>query len=427
MVFTVSPAAHVSCPSDVGAGGEGASAISSGFFSEDLSVYNYCGRSVSVDPFSASVVDRAGDSDGGGLCVEPALRDFWRGGDCRMDLGGIEWSVFCRDFLLVDGGSMRSQSDLVILIDGVLNGIVDALTGCGEYGDRSAGSSARLMQFVGQLYVLLVLCGGVGVLPPSVAFERYGGCSVGGRGFPCRVMRRLTSLGRCARGLIRAAWPFGLWVVDGASDMAVLRKLGLEGYAPRVPFWMVWRAAVVDRAEGLGLLMNEVVGPAFHGGYQSLVSHEYDLPSGGVGPPSGGVSCDLMHGCYTLLVSRVGVEYGSSRKGAESLGRVWLLDFYDGCMCGKGCGLRADESVARRMLALFNVSVKRGGRGSFSFCVGGRSVWEAHAVGVGEMTCGVFCSSLVGGLSPGGMRSGLGVIGSGLVSDSGLDGGGVSS
>jgi hypothetical protein len=155
--------------------------------------------------------------------MEPALQDFWHGGEWRMDLGGFEWSVFCRDFLLVGGGGLRSQSDdLVILINGVLNGIMHALTGCGEYGNR-------LMQFVGQLCVLLVLCRGMGVLPPSVAFKRYGGCSLGGRGFPCRVMRRLTLLGRCAHGLTRAAWPFGLWVVDDTSNRAVLRKSGLEG------------------------------------------------------------------------------------------------------------------------------------------------------------------------------------------------------
>ena len=32
---------------------------------------------------------------------------------------------------------MRSQADLVVLVDGVLNGVVDALTGCGEYADWS--------------------------------------------------------------------------------------------------------------------------------------------------------------------------------------------------------------------------------------------------------------------------------------------------
>ena len=74
-------------------------------------------------------------------------------------------------------------------------------------------------------------------------------------------------------------------------------------------------------------------------------------------------------------------------------------------MCGRVvCHLHADASVAQRMLALFNELVKRGGHGSFSFCVSGHSVWEAHAVGDGEMTCGVFCSPLGGGLLLGGVR-----------------------
>ena len=78
------------------------------------------------------------------------------GGDCRLDLGGPEWAMFCQDFLLWDGRDLRSQAGLVVLVDNVLNGIVFALTGCGEYGDRSVDSSARLMRFVGHLYVLMV-------------------------------------------------------------------------------------------------------------------------------------------------------------------------------------------------------------------------------------------------------------------------------
>ena len=42
----------------------------------------------------------------------------------------------------------------------------------------------------------------------------------------------------------------------------------------------MWRTAVVDRTEGLGLMMSEVVGPAFHGGHQSVVSHEFDVCGG---------------------------------------------------------------------------------------------------------------------------------------------------
>ena len=63
----------------------------------------------------------------------------------------------------------------------------------------------------------------------------------------------------------------------------------------------------MDRTEGLGLMMSEVVGPAFHGGHSSVVSHQYDV-CGGVDPHVGLVSDEVMHGCYAILVSRVGFE-----------------------------------------------------------------------------------------------------------------------
>ena len=97
-----------------------------------------------------------------------------------MDLDGPEWAMFCQGFLLLGDGGLRSQSGLVEIIDGVLNGVVFALTGCGEYGDRSADSSDCLMRFVGHLYVLMVLCGGEVVLPLGVAFGCYGGSVSGG-------------------------------------------------------------------------------------------------------------------------------------------------------------------------------------------------------------------------------------------------------
>ena len=108
---------------------------------------------------------------------EPCLRDSWRGGGCRMDFDGPEWAMFCQDFLLLGGGGLHSQSGLVEIINGVLNGVVFALTGCREYGNQSVVSSAHLMWFVGHLYVLM--------LPPGVAFGCYGGGALGGI-FPAR-------------------------------------------------------------------------------------------------------------------------------------------------------------------------------------------------------------------------------------------------
>ncbi len=33
---------------------------------------------------------------------------------------------------------LRAQADLVVLVDGLVNGVVCALTGCGQYADRAA-------------------------------------------------------------------------------------------------------------------------------------------------------------------------------------------------------------------------------------------------------------------------------------------------
>ena len=63
---------------------------------------------------------------------------------------------------MVEGGSLHSGAELVVLVDYLLNGVVFALAGCGDYSDRLVASPAWLMKFVNQLYELLVLCGGGG-------------------------------------------------------------------------------------------------------------------------------------------------------------------------------------------------------------------------------------------------------------------------
>ena len=104
------------------------------------------------------------------------------------------------------------------------------------------------------------------------------------------------SIDHCLWSLICASWLFGVWDVVDADDKVVLHLLGLEHYLPCVPFWLMWKTVVVDRAKGLGLMMCEVIGPAFRVGHQSLVSHEYDV-CGGVNPHVGLVSDEVMHGC----------------------------------------------------------------------------------------------------------------------------------
>jgi hypothetical protein len=69
----------------------------------------------------------------------------------------------------------------------------------------------------------------------------------------------------------------------------------LTHYGLAVPFFVAWKAAVIE-SEGLGVMVREVVGPAYHGGYLNHVFHEYD--SGGVHLVFGWVLGDVMYGCF---------------------------------------------------------------------------------------------------------------------------------
>ena len=367
--------------------------VDAGSFSVDFSSFSYYGCVVAVDPFSNS---RSGGVDApGGSGMVGAL------GSGAVDLDDPDWVRFCRDFLLVDSGVISSQADLVSLVDGVLNGVVYALTGCGEYADRSVASSARLMTFVGQLYVMMVLFGGAGVLPWGVALSRYGGDRVVAH----KMVRWVGWVGRCARGLVRAAWPLGVWSCGSDDERSVAEALCLSHYGPAVPFFLVWKAAVVE-CEGLGVVMREVVGPAYGGGYLNHVFHECD--SSGDCPAFGWFAGDVMHGSFTVLVSRLPPRFCVGSVGAELLGRVWLREIY----CGFGGGgvgrLCAYGPEAEKVMALFNVGVRRERGRAFSFCVGVRSVWDTYALGRDEMGYEMFCSRLDGGLSQvGGCASGV--------------------
>ena len=72
-------------------------------------------------------------------CGCPGWVRCWGGcteglGGSDVDLDDPEWDRFCQDFLLVYGSAMRSQTDPVVLVDGILT-VLHALTGCGEYAD----------------------------------------------------------------------------------------------------------------------------------------------------------------------------------------------------------------------------------------------------------------------------------------------------
>ena len=88
----------------------------------------------------------------------------------------------------------------------------------------------------------MVLFRGAGVLPWGIALSCYGGDPVVARKMTCWV----DVLGWCVRGLGRAAWPLGVWCGGSEDGWAVVRALHLTHYGLAVPFFVVWKAAVVD-------------------------------------------------------------------------------------------------------------------------------------------------------------------------------------
>ena len=197
-------------------------------------------------------------------------------------------------------------------------------------------------------------------------------CCVAGWGyflFPMDIVMHWASMGglwRCAHGLIGVAWTLGIWDVVTDDDDVVVHVLDLGSYGPRIPFWKVWKTTVVQSVEDLGLLMNDVVGPVYHGGYHSVVCHEYDV--GGFSHPDlGWLSDEVIHGFYTELVLQVGFDSGGQCIAPEHLGCQWLVGIFEVFMGGRLDQMFAFGSGAQWMMALFNILVKQEVGNSFSF------------------------------------------------------------
>lgn len=108
--------------------------------------------------------------------------------------------------------------------------------------------------------------------------------------------------------------------------------------------------------EGLCLLMNDVVGPAYHGRYHMVVCHKYDYNVGGFNHHSlGWVSDEVMHGCYTVLVLHSGSEYIGRYKAPEYLGWQWIFGIFEVFMSnGVGCMYMCGPE-AWNVMAFFNI------------------------------------------------------------------------
>lgn len=224
-------------------------------WSDDFRTYYSFMQPIIMDPFHPGILRASGGSG------EDVVDDFLFGRDCGMSK--VEWERFCSEVLLLEVGIPQTLDAVVGLVDGMLVTIVCSVVGCDEF---SKASGARLMTLVMALSRFLLLCGGVGILPREYALARFGASRVFEackktvdvriRQYSQKVVRRLTSLGRCVRGLVRVAWSHSVW-----NDPELILRLGLDG-SKKQYLSDVWRAAVGTSC-GLAVLMRGVVGASY--------------------------------------------------------------------------------------------------------------------------------------------------------------------
>ena len=218
-------------------------------WSDDREVYYFQGEPIQVNPFTISIVGRSrrdgqrSDSD--------VVEDFLYGRDCNMD--EAEWGMFCREVLLLGAPIAQTMDGVAGMVDEMMVSMVRAVVGREEF---SVKADSRLMELVVVLVRFLMLCGGSGVLPREYLVARFGGgCPLRacapvaegqGRAFALKVVRRLVSLGRCVRGMLRVAWNSALWL-----DPILVGALGLD-VGKEYYLCDIWRAAMgVDTPMGV--------------------------------------------------------------------------------------------------------------------------------------------------------------------------------
>ena len=345
-------------------------------WADDFRAYVVYMQSVIVDPFHPSIVGSSGES---GEC---AVDDHLFGRGCKMSKK--EWRRFCFEVLLLDAAIPQSMDAIVGMVDDMLRTIIRCVAGCDEF---SVACTGRLMVLVMALVRFLLLCGGGGVFPREYAFARFGAfesfmrtckgeVDESVRMFAQKAMRRLNSLGRCVRGLIRVAWEHSMW-----DDPELASRLGLEagkGYNLRD----VWRAAVGTEC-GLAVLMRSVIGPGYNVysaidasvGYED---HEYDVTTWGSGTVHAPMSSDTQTSyALAVLVSTSGrlASFG----GVDRQVKIFLHNVLMGfCHERRYRGLGADSPVVVDILDVMGMSFGVGldGKGSpGQFRVSGGRSW----------------------------------------------------
>ena len=366
-------------------------------WAEDYRVFFSFMQPIMLDPFHPWIVAASGDN---GVDV---VDDYLFGRDCKMSKK--EWRRFCLEVLLLEAPIPQSFDAVVGMVDEMLVTIVRCVIGCDEF---SVAPGGKLMTLVVALARFLLLCGGSGMLPREYALARFGAAKAFDNCervvdaqvhvFAQRATRRLTSLGRCVRGLVRVAWGHSVW-----HDPELMSKLGLAVLQKQC-LSDVWRAAVGSDC-GLAVVMRSVIGPSYdavgvgpdvlmrsaHGPHDILgpmvarhVDHEYDVLAWGHGGlPQCPLSSDTLVGnAVALMVSAGGRMTGFG--GIDRQVKLFIHNFQMGFSHERRFrGLGGNSPIVMDLLDLMGISfgagfdgkgvpgkfVLRGGREWF---VGGR-------------------------------------------------------
>ena len=332
-------------------------------WSDDRRAHSFHDAVVHLDPFSPFIVEPTRTGGEGGVREDggDAVMDHLYGHNCAMD--DREWVLFCREVLLLEEPIPQTMEAIVKMVDEMVMFIVRAVAGADEFSKRS---DSRLMELVVVLTRFLLLCGGSGMFPYDYAAARFSGihpflaggpiaCG-DGRLLALKLYRRLVSLGRCVRGLLRVAWDYGEWV-----EPALLGRLGLNGSA-KYFLCDVWRAAV-GKETPLAVFMQSVVGPSYFAddvpSDKYYVVHEYDSTTWRRDAEYTPMSSETMVGgvVYHLLAQgKLYADFG----GVDRRLQVFLHNLHWGFMHqSKYMGMRGSARFPTDLLALFGIMVGR--------------------------------------------------------------------
>ncbi len=339
-------------------------------------------EAVPINPFCAPMVNPSIMLEDKERNEEDAVEDFVFGHGCV--LGDHDWEVFCREVLLLEHPLLQTLDSVVEMVDEMIVYIVRAVAGCEDF---ASGPKSGLMRLVVMLVRLLLLCGGSGSFPREYAIARFGGIdpsvaggpfpSHNGRGFAHKLVRRMVSLGRCVRGIIRVAWDHSVW-----RDPELMGLLGLEvggGHS----FSVVWRAAV-GVGSPLALFMENVIGPSYvvddtwGGGY---IAHEYFSSTWRPGDMLMPMSSETIAGSVVPMMVYQGGRYADFG-GVDRQYQIFLHNLHWGFMHqSKYTEVEGSARFPVDLLAVFGIKVGGAGVASREFHVANARCW---LVGGGE-------------------------------------------